>query len=330
MSRYSTGAIDDALVNCSDIEEFRSRVIPMLSSQRRLWTEKLESIMTDNSLSVKEMASLCRVSEPAVRKWMKGSIPQSRDMYIRIAFAAGYGVEETNVFLRRCGCCPELYPRSLEDLSCIFVLRLPKERRSYAEYTELLELLRRELEGEKDNGGVNYTTMELSRHIEDMEKREEMAEFVRGAAESFRVPYAKLYNFILAFLEINLMDAYGGSSASFNAMAEESGWSSSLRHCITDIRRGRWFPFRHKLISLGLHLNMDSDDIDRMLGLARMEPLYSRNPVEAAVKFAINEARLMSMDDEIIQDGSNDLCLFVKDILLDLDLGESDYLTDDL
>ena len=85
------------------------------------------------------------------------------------------------------------------------------------------------------------------------------------------------------------------------------------------------------MISLGLHLNMNVDAINKMLGYAQMEPLYAKNPVEAAVMWAINEAQLCSEDDEIIPDGSSDLCLFVKDILEQLELAEEgSYLFEDL
>lgn len=330
MSPYSTGIIEDELERCEDIEDFKSLVIPKLMDQRQRWSEKMTAIMAESGLSVRDFARACRVSEPAVRKWLKGSLPQSRDAYIRIAFAAGYDLGETNRFLRRYGCCPELYPRSLEDSACIFVLGSPKLKRSYDTYTELLDLMRQELQAEGAAESVEYSTMELSGYLAAMEEREEMLRFVRENAATYATPYAKLYNFILAFLEINLADAFGDSATSFHAMASESGWSSSLRHCITEIRRGRWFPLRHKLISLGLHLNMDAEDIDRMLTLAKMDTLYPQNPVEAAVKFAINEAKLSSEGDEIIADGSNSLCLFVKDILSQLELSESEYLIDDL
>ena len=156
MSPYSTGIIEDELERCEDIEDFKSLVIPKLMDQRQRWSEKMTAIMAESGLSVRDFARACRVSEPAVRKWLKGSLPQSRDAYIRIAFAAGYDLGETNRFLRRYGCCPELYPRSLEDSACIFVLGSPKLKRSYDTYTELLDLMRQELQSEGAAESVDY------------------------------------------------------------------------------------------------------------------------------------------------------------------------------
>jgi hypothetical protein len=117
---------------------------------------------------------------------------------------------------------------------------------------------------------------------------------------------------------------------SFHELATEMQWSSSLRHCISQIRGRRWFPLRNKIISLGLHLNMETSAINRMLEYAQMEPLYPKNPIEAAVIWAINEAVLNSWDGRIEQSGSDQLRLFVKDVLIRLELAESEFLIDDL
>ena len=58
-----------------------------------------------------------------------------------------------------------------------------------------------------------------------------------------------------------------------------------------------------------------------------MEALCPRNPIEAAVIFALEEAKLNEI---IFADGSNQLCQFVRDVLTQLDLNESEYLIDDL
>lgn len=335
MEQYSTVAIEDGLSECSDLEELKGRILPLLRSQRAAWSEKLEEIMTQKSLSCAQMARLCGVSEPAVRKWRRGAIPQKRDMFLRIGFAAGYSLSEMNTFLKRYGKCPQLYARSLEDSVCIFVLNSKEQEHTYACYLRVLEQVKRELENGCTAQDNEYSTEYLRDSFLRMDSQEEMTAFVKDVAPSFQRAYAKLYSYVIAFLQINLQSEFtmagDGRQASFHSMAEESCWSSSLRHCISEIRGKRWFPLRHKVISLGLHLNMNVDAINKMLGYAQMEPLYAKNPVEAAVMWAINEAQLCSEDDEIIPDGSADLCLFVKDILEQLELAEEgSYLFEDL
>lgn len=324
---YNTGVINNYLEHCEDIEDFKTVLLPKLQDQRIMWKQKIEDILRQQGYSVRQFAALCHVSEPAVRKWRNGSLPQSRDMFIRIGFAAGYDVDGMNTFLRRYGRCPQLYVKSLEDSVCMFVLRSEAMPHTYDCYLQVLDYIRGELQSGGDAQPFSYGTRRMSEHFASLVSMDELVEFTRSNAASYRQAYARLYSYILAFLRINLYDIGDDNHASFHAMASESGWSSSLRHCISEIRSSRWFPLRHKIISLGLHLNMDLDDVNRMLLYAQMEPLYPKNPVEAAVIFALEEARLNEL---IFRDGSDELCQYVKSILQQLQLADSEYLIDDL
>lgn len=336
---YQTAYIADELEGCEDIEDLKSKILPLLTNQRNAWAYKMEEILQTKGYSCRRMAQLCKVSEPAVRKWRRGSLPQSRDMYIRIGFAAGYSLAEMNAFLMRYGKCPKLYVKSLEDSVCIFVLRSATLEHTYETYQRLLDMVRQEIQGTADNEQVletqDYSTQYLSTRFWNVEKMEEMVAFAGENAQAFRRAYDRLYQTVNIFLAVNLGNEYlteqDGRRASFHAMAEESQWSSSLRHCISEIRQRKWFPLRHKVISLGLHLNMDVQSINDMLACAQMEPLYAKNPIEAAIMWAINEAKLNSENDEIVQNGSSELCEFVRDALEQLDLEEEGrYLIEDL
>ena len=335
MSVYSTGIIGSSLNDCDDIEELKRQILPLLQDQRSAWAAKIEQILSEKKYTCKQLAQLCKVSEPAVRKWRKGSLPQSRDMYIRIGFAAGYNLEEMNAFLKRYGKCPQLYVKSLEDSVCMFVLESEYLAHTYETYLSVLDMVKHEYQGVTEVQRKAYTTGHLSEYFANLRSLEEMIEFAKTHAPSYKQAYSRLYSYIIAFLHVNLQSEHtaegDGRKASFHAMATESQWSSSLRHCISEIRNKRWFPLRHKIISLGLHLNMDTDAINRMLQYAQMEPLYAKNPIEASIMWAIEEAKLCSDDDAIIPDGSSDLCNFVKDVLIQLDLAEEgNYLIDDL
>ena len=335
MDVFTTGIIGTTLEMCETVEELKEKILPFLPDQRIQWSKKIEQILSDRNLSCKQLAQLCKVSEPAVRKWRKGSIPQSRDMYIRIGFAAGYGIAEMNAFLHRYGRCPQLYVKSLEDSVCMFVLRSDYLDHTYDTYLKVLDIVKLELHGVTGEQRQAYTTQHLSSFFSNLQSLEEMIEFAKTHAPSYKQAYGRLYSFVIAYLHINLQSAYttedDSRKSSFHAMATESQWSSSLRHCISEIRNKKWFPLRHKIISLGLHLNMDENAINQMLKYAQMEPLYVRNPVEATIMWAINEAKLCSEDDAIIPNGSSDLCVFVKKVLGQLDLTvEGNYLIDDL
>lgn len=338
---YQTKFIAEELGSCEDIEDLKREIMPLLESQRTAWVSKIEEILEERGYSCRQMAKLCKVSEPAVRKWKKGALPQSRDMYIRIGFAAGYNLEEMNSFLKRYGKCPQLYVKSLEDCVCIFVLQSNYLDHTYEAYLDVLNMVKAEIQGvindqeESGNQEQHYSTQYLSASFTNLKSMNEMLDFAQKHAPSYKQAYNRLYRAVNAFLVINLSNEYtvekDGRKASFHAMATESRWSSSLRHCISEIRQKKWFPLRHKVISLGLHLNMDIESINELLQYAQMEPLYAKNPIEAAIMWAINEAKLNSENDEIIQDGSSELCDFVRDVLEKLDLTEEgSYLIEDL
>ena len=327
---YETQIIEKDLDNCEDLEDFIGTVIPKLQTWRTMWQQKIEKILADTGYSCRQFAQLCRVSEPAVRKWRNGALPQSRDMYIRIGFAAGYDLKQMNGFLRRYGRCPQLYVKSMEDSVCIFVLNSKTIPHTYESYRKILACVRQELQKSSSLMGDVYPTVQLSARISSLVSEEEMLAFARENAASYLDAYRRLYNYILLYLDLNLQSIGDENAASFHAMAQESQWSSSLRHCISEIRNRRWFPLRQKIISLGVHLNMDTDCINEMLEKAQMEPLYVKNPVEAAVKFAIEDAKIMSEEDAIIPDGSDGLCRYVKNVLEQIDLAECAGLIDDL
>lgn len=327
---YGTQIIEKDLDNCENLEDFIGTVVPKLQTWRVMWQQKLEKILEDTGYSCRQFARLCRVSEPAVRKWRAGALPQSRDMYIRIGFAAGYDLARMNAFLKRYGRCPQLYVKSMEDSVCIFVLNSATIPHTYESYQKLLGLVRQELEYNRSLIGEADSTVGLSRRLNTLVSQEEMLAFARENAGSYLDAYRRLYNYILLYLDLNLQNIGDDTAASFHAMAQESQWSSSLRHCVSQIRNRRWFPLRQKIISLGVHLNMDVDCINEMLEKAQMEPLYVKNPMEAAVKFAIEDAKIMSEEDAIIPDGSDGLCRYVKNVLEKIDLADCAGLIDDL
>ena len=73
MDIYNTGVLNDELLHCDNLEDLKKEILPKLQEQRTVWKQKIEQIMQENHYSCKEMARLCKVSEPTVRKWCKGS-----------------------------------------------------------------------------------------------------------------------------------------------------------------------------------------------------------------------------------------------------------------
>lgn len=325
MDIYSTDALQDELIQCDNLDDLKAEILPKLQDQRIAWQWKIQQIMRENNYSGTEMAKLCEVSVPSVRKWCKGSLPQSREMFIRIGFAAHYNLSEMNRFLQRYGRYPQLYAKSLEDSVCIFILSSESLPHTYRCYRRLLESMQADISGVKPDEQEIYATVELEEYITNIQDEETMRHFVQEHAGEYRMAYNKLYQYIQTYLNLNRISRVDETKMSLQELGEQQNWSSSLRHCISEIRSGRWFPTRRKLISLGLHLNMDLDEMNQMFELAQMEKLCTKNPEEAVLIFALEDARL---NDAICCDGMDVLYNYVKGIFMKLDIWDAEYMQD--
>lgn len=319
--------LNQLISHCDDLEAFKEEVFPIVSDAKIRWKEKINQILMENGYSKSELARLCQVSRPAVAKWCNGSLPSSRDDYIKIGFAAHYSYAEMNFFLQRYGRYPGLYAKSLEDSVYIFVLNASHLEHSYALCTEILSELRSSITSAPAEAPRSYDTDVIYNGLLQVETLGELQDFVRLNAAIYQDAYSKFYAYVNAFIAANNCDVVSRQMLSVNSLAEAQNWSSSLRQCVSAIRQKSWFPLRRKVIVLGLHLNMTVSQINEMLRYAQMEPLCAKNPVEGAIMFAVNDAEL---NDMICQDGGTELCDYVKQVLEYLNIQGIDLMLQDL
>lgn len=314
---YMTGILHEKILQCDNLEDFRKEILNNIQTQRELWKEKVNAILAVNHYTKSEFANLCSVSRITVNKWCNGSFPQSREMFIKIGFAAHYTLEEMNQFLQRYGKYPALYAKSLEDSICIFVLNSSSLSHTYQEYEMILEKIRHEIQGISVTFQSSYETAQMLQDILSLFTEAELVEFIKNNVKTYQTAYRKFYAYVEAFIQVNNMDFATGKVHSTNSLAKGQQWSSSLRQCVYAIHKKQWFPMRKKIISLGLHLNMDVEQINEMLQLVHMEVLCAKNPVESAIIYAVEDAKLKEL---IFQDGTDELCCYVKKILEELQL----------
>lgn len=323
-NEYSTGKLYDFVARSESLEEYKALLV-RLADQRESWVGVVNKIMEANSLSAKRMGELCGVSRQSVQKWLKGSVPKKRETYIKIGFAAGYDLEQMNHFLQRYGGFNKLYPKCLEDSVYIFVLSSDCIEHSYKSCEQIIQMLKDEMSSDNDNDDLDsYTTSALEFNFTNMKSLQEMLVFVAENSEVYRQQYIKLYDYIEEFIQKNLLP--DGDDNVFQ-LANSQQWSSSLRQCVSNISQRKWYPQRNKIISLGIHLNMDADEINHMLDLAQMEHLCAKSPFESAIIYALENAKL---EDMIYCDGTDDLCLYVKNILLSLNIEGAEAFMEEL
>ncbi len=322
---YETGKLNNDVQQYDDLDDFKRDILNHLRTEKESWKEKINHIINSNGYTKVAFAELCEVSRISVGKWCKGSIPKSREMFIKIGFAAHYNLDQMNKFLMRYGKYTALYAKSLEDSVYIFVLNSNHIPHNYNVCKKILEKIHFKMQGQEIIGGSCYDTSDLLEEILNLSEESELVEFIQNNSEAYKEPYRKFYAYVEDFLIANCIGFKSGEVFN-NCLAPKGNWSSSLRKCVYAIRKKQWFPMRRKVISLGLHLNMNLKQINDMLQLAQMETLCAKNPVELAIIYALVDADLNNV---ISCDGTNELCIYIKEILSELEIDDTeDFLSE--
>ena len=318
-SAYETEYIREEIARCEDIDEFKSRVIPLLKAQREAWTAKIQEIILKNNYSNAKLGELCGVSKVAVGKWLKGSIPKNREMFLRIGLAAKYNLEQMNNFLQRYGRHGALYSKSLEDCICMFVISQNYGEKSIEKYQYILSKIKDSIVRRDDDTVENVSTAKFDAKVSEIRDENELEEFITDNIAVFSFTYHKFYAYVKMWINIT----YPQYATSVHNMAEGQGWSSSLKKCVYKIMKNKWYPDRNKIISLGIHLGMDMGQINQMLQLAHMEPLCAKNIFESVIMFILEDASLNNMLDVNSDDYDQDaLCRYAKSVLSEVELSE--------
>lgn len=321
---YTTTELYDYVSRCESIDEFQ-QILSNLRSQRKEWMDKISEIIQDNHFSESSMAQLCGVSRQSVHKWVNGAIPKSRDTFIRIGFAANYDLDTMNHFLQRYGGWDKLYARNLEDSVRIFLLNNNKIENTYSNYEKILGLIKEEL-NKSDIGceEETYETTMISLDLMRLKSIPELMDFVHSKCYAFKKQFYKLYDYIEEYINKNLLP---DDEDNISLLAKSQQWSSSLRQCVSEVSQKKWYPQRNKLISLGIHLNMNISQINEMLELAQMEKLCAKVPFDSLIIYSLENAEL---EDLIHCDGTDELCMYVKNILSSLDFEEGEFFLEEL
>lgn len=303
-------------------EDLKKVVRQQMKTQRKMCQEKIKEILKNSGLTKADFASLCGASRPTLDKWCKGSIPRYREMFLRLGLIAHYNVEQMNQFLQRCGHYPGLYPKSLEDCVALFVIRCGNQENLVEQYDYILQRVKNEIFPNTFDENRNIGTVLVRERLERVHDESELDRFVSENSSVFTSAFNRFYNYVITFVEEN----YGKDSL-YNAttdaeLADGQDWSASMRTAFSNIRQRKWYPTRNKIISLGIHLTMDAQEIDEMLELAHMEPLCAKNTVEGVLLYILERAEdNLRVTDETHRMDSRELCDYILKTVKELNLG---------
>ncbi len=308
--------IKDEISRCEDIEEVKEKILPMLKTQQENWSRKINEIIRESGCTKVLFSEKCGVSRVTVDKWCKGSVPRNREQFIQIGLVAGYNIDQMNQLLQRYGRYPALYSKSLEDCICIYVLSREAGDESWKLYNDILGRIKGIIVKKDSEETRNITTLRFDEKLSEVKSEDELGQFINDNITLFSMSFNKLYSYILATISANY-------SKNIHELAESQGWSSSLRQCVSSIRNKSWYPTRNKIISIGLHLSMDHEQIDEMLMMAHMEPLCAKNIFESIIMFILDDADLNDLMNESSEDYNPDsLCIYAKSVMEKMNLPE--------
>ena len=316
---FETIMIRDEISRCEDVEDLKEKVFPMLRTQQEHWAQKIREIIEESNLSKTEFAQACNVSRMALNKWCNGAIPKNRETFLRIGMAAGFDRDKMDQLLWRYGRYPALYSKSLEDCICIYILNNDRGVAALQKYDYILEKIKDKILRENTTSQAGIATAVFDDRLSDVKAEEELEQFVAEHSSVFTEAYHKLY----AYIKMHIRANYENFDGNVFELAEGQEWSSSLRQCVSAIRQNKWYPNRNKIISLGIHLSMDHDQIDEMLELAHMEPLCAKNIFESVVMFILDDASLNNMlDGDQADYDPDELCRYAREVMTGLNLPE--------
>ncbi len=332
----STTVIEDRISCCDSIEELRDEIIPILETQKKMWSAKINDILRMSGENKSTFSKKCGVSRPTLDDWLRGALPKRREQYVRIGLAAGMNIEEMDKLLQRYGGYYGLYPKSLEDAVCIFVLNKlddPCERREKAisVYDDILSEIRNSIflpEASKNEGGM-LTTTTIAGRLSQMRELSDLENFIRDNVSEFAMRFRKLDDYIMMDFEAN--KKIDPTIQNIYSLSLIQGWRSSLKQSMSEIRQYKWEPTREKIISIGFHLSMTHSQIDEMLKLAHMEPLCAKNLLEGIIIFILEDAMLSIPLERTEEDYDiTELSEYALSILKELDVPEVSELIKEL
>lgn len=321
MENYSTFDIKDWLERCESTEEYLS-IRKHLGDLGRDWSDYIKNLIENAGLNQVQLAKKCGVSRQGVIKWLHGSIPKTRDIFIRIGMAAGYDVIGINELLEQYG-YSRLYAKNLEDSIYLYILNSQNLEHTYDTFLCIKKYFKDAIF--KTNGTLEdnfYETSLFTTRLLSVNELDDFLKFVEENSEIYATQYKKLYAYIKEYIAKNL--TYDADNLS--SLENDYRWSASLKRAVSEINQETWYPRRNKLISLGIHLNMTIDELNEMLGLAHMKELYAKNVFESAIIYAMGKAEL----EELIYFGGIELCMVVKEVLQSLDFEDVEFFMDEL
>ena len=279
---------------CENQAEYEALVAEHQSLYRN-WQEFIGPKIKKKGLKYTHIAEGCGVSRP-IASAFDTHIPVRRSNVIMLAMMLGMNEAETNDLLARHARFHKLYPKNPEDAIWIYLLEKGGSDVPAALFDAYWDVYLEESARCKGNAPQRYAkgTVAVFNEIKSDARKAKAAciaeassdavyrEMVHRHIQEYGNGYWRLEEFIDRKFE--------AFRTSPNQMWENhTKFKSAYYDRMQALREDRKLPERMFLVALGIHLELDKEDINKMLELAGMAPLYAKDRLEGAVIFLLEE-----------------------------------------
>ncbi len=328
-NQLETLYIKGEITKCDGVDDLRDFILPLLHTQQEQWRHKINEIIVENHISKTKLGELCEVTRVSVDKWCKGSIPKKRETFLLIGMAAGYDEEKINQLLQRYGEYPKLYVKNLEDCICMYVINHGYGDETIEKYKYIRDKIRENLTVREDEEKpANLTTEKFEVQFSQVTDEDSLERFIVENIAMFGYAYHHFNAYMQSVIKGIYFDKLNANS--LNQLAESQNWSSSLKQCVSAIRQNKWCPTRNKIISLGIHLAMTHEEVNKVLKKAYMEPLCAKNIFESVIIFILEAADDFGIYNEENEENEQDgLISYAREVMEELDIPEvADFISE--
>lgn len=270
------------------------------------WSVYVEKVILtkikEKKLSMKAIASQIKVDYKTLRMIKNGKI--QRDTLICLGILLDMTYDEINEMLLRAK-YHMLYPKAAEDAIWSYIIRhrpdsLIVEGNTIKEkyqtwqkaYDNLFQTYCQISDIENEDATLN-TFMVENAISKDGSFEEIMLEIIPGFHESYRE--------LKTFLEKWKKSIYPDSVLEEN---ENRDLGQAYYRVFYKFEKKGKLPSRAFFIAFGIHAGMKKKEIDQMLSLAKMQPLYARDFVDARLIYYLSQKKysIESLADDLTQD----------------------------
>ena len=294
-----TKVMENKIAACEDMEEFKL-LMQEDASMNRAWAAYVKAHVTplrdELDLTDKKLAAGCGIKSLTTVGRFKRVIPSHREHVIMIAMMLKMSVAQTDELLVKGAKFHKLYSRSPEDAIWIYLLEKGGSDMPAALFDAYWDVYLEEYERCKGNAPRRHAkgTVVVFDEIKSAARKAKAAsvaaassdavyrDMVRRHIQEYHNGYWRLVEFIEKKFE--------AFRTSPNQMWENhKKFKSAYYDRMQALREDRKLPSRMFLVALGVHLEMDMEDINKMLELAGMAPLYAKDRLEGSIIFVLEE-----------------------------------------